>query len=653
MRLKLFTILLLIHYISSFSIYSAYSRTLYVDSQNGSDLNDGSSPGKAWQTLLHAANEIQPGDKVKVAPGVYRGGIQINVKGRPDAPIIFEGDRIEGSTIITLADADIRERKRSWHLEDKKTGLYSITYNGGMPARVLYSGIDLYPYGSIKALNTFSNNNGPGPKHGHYFDPNENKLYVRLHASGQYGSNNPSDHLMAVAPPTGSRFDGTLVSQPHHYGIGIMGAGDAHVIIDGFTFETPGVAGVYTEANFVNIKHSWFQGCRTGVAGNYKDRTTIDPKGNDYYSLRYDPGTLDLSASHITIEYCDYHQKPSFDDAVDLIKELMLDKSRKDQGNRDLYIGFWHRKSIFNGLPSELHKYEIGLAARIGSDWIIRNNYVHDAFEGLSCHSVSASRYLVVENNLFERLLDNAVETEDHARNMFIHRNLIVDVFMPFSWQPIRGTPWPHSIYFTENIIYNTPKYQNVWKDMGFEKRGAFKIGVKAETWKRIPHMVGSLYAPVRVPGDGIILANNTVLFPGGSLIELQGGRDMPLYNVHFINNIIDTDYLYSINPESDLKEDHFNFNNNSIHFFDINDDRPARIVAGRTGKIAKTPNADNMDKNFMPLVDNEISNGAIEVPNFHKKFKSMGAIQTDNGWYPIKVGPQTNMKINITSNNE
>lgn len=625
--------------ILSVPVYSVPERILYVDSSTGSDVNDGLSPDKAWKTLLHAAKEIRAGDHVKVAPGVYRGGIRIYAKGTPEAPITLEGDAIEGSTVITLADADIRSRKLSWSLEDKETGLYSVYCKEGPPARVLYSGVDLYPFGSKEGLNSFTTSAGnPGPKHGHYYDAGERKLYVRLHPDGRYGSENPNDHLMAVSPPTGERFDRTLVSQPYHYGIGIAGAGDAHIVIEGFTFETPGVAGVYSEGNHVKISRCWFQGCRTGVAGNYKDRITTDPEGMDYFTLRYDPSILDLSASHITIEYCDYHQKPSFDDALELIEDVLAG-TEKDR-RKDIYSPFWHRKSVGNGLPSDSYKYEIGIAARIGSDWIIRRNYIHDAFDGLSCHSVTASRGLHVEYNLFERLLDNGVETEDHSSNMHIYRNVFADNFMPFSWQPIRGTPWPYNIYFTENIIYNTPENQNIWRDIGFNGRGLFKIGVKAMTWDRIPHMVGTLYAPVTVPVDGLILANNTILFPGGNLITVQGGRDMPVHNVNIINNIIETEFLLGLNPDRDLKEGHFNFENNIVFFSRVNDDGPASIVAGSSGKISKTPLAESLDKNFRPVGESDFINGAISVPDLCKEYSNVGAIQPDEKWYPLIVGP-------------
>ena len=627
--------------VHSVSAYSVIKRTLYVDSQKGNDLNDGRSREKPWKSLLHASKELQPGDYVIVAPGVYRGGIQIYVKGSPEAPIIFEGDKIEGSTVITLADSDIREGKLTWKLENKMTDLYSVDFNGRTPARVLYTGVDLYPYASKESLNTFKINGNSAPKHGFYYDSTENKIYVRLHPDGKYGSKNPNDHLMAVAPPTGSRFDGTLISQPYHYGIGVLGAGDAHIIIDGFTFEVPGVAGVYTEANYVTIKNCWFQGCRTGVAGNYKDRTTTDPEGKDYFSMRFDPSMLDLSASHIVIEYCDYNQKPAFEDAVELMKEFASEEKDSSIDIEAFYKPFWHRKSVNHGLPNQSFIYEIGIAARIGSDWVIRRNNIHDSFEGLSCHAVSASRGLRVEYNRFERLLDNAIETEDHSSNMHIYRNVIVDVFMPFSWQPIRGTPWPYSIFFTENIIYNTPENQGLWDNIGFKGRGLFKIGVKEITWQRVPHMVGTVYAPVTVPGSGLVLANNTILFPGGQLITVQGGREMPVYNVNIINNIIDTEYLLSLKPKYDLKEGHFNFQNNAVYFSELEDDGPAGIAAGKTGKIAKIPNAEFLDKNFKPIAGSILNTTAIPVPDICREYINMGAIQPGDDWYPLEVGPK------------
>jgi hypothetical protein len=642
MRLKTILLLLVVPWCCTpcVSANTTIKRTLYVDAQNGSDLNDGSSGEKSWKTLIHASKEVQAGDHVLVAPGVYRGGIQLFAKGTSGAPIIFEGDGIEGSTIITLADSVIRGGIVTWQLEDRKTGLYSVDYTGGIPARVLYSGTDLYPYASEESLNTFRIKGTPGPKHGYYYDSAGGKLYVRLYPGGKYGPVNPNDHVMAVAPPTGSRFDGTLVSQPYHYGIGVLGPGDAHIIIDGFTFEVPGVAGVYTEANDVTIRNGWFQGCRTGVAGNYKDRTTTDPEGKDYFSLRYDPSVLDLSASRIVIEYCDYHQEPAFEDAVELMKEFANSTRDSHPDIEAFYKPFWHRKSVNHGLPGQTFGYEIGIAARIGSDWVIRRNHIHDTFEGLSCHAVSASRGLQVEYNIFERILDNAIETEDHSSNMHIYRNVIVDVFMPFSWQPIRGTPWPYSIFFTENIIYNTPENQNLWEDIGFRARGLFKIGVKMETWERVPHMVGTLYAPVTVPGSGLVLANNTILFPGGSLVTTQGGREMPVHNVNIINNIIDTEFLLSLKPDADLKENHFYFENNVVYFSALSDTGPARIVAGKSGKMLKTPNAASLDKHFMPVSGNNVYHPADSIPDVCRKYMYIGAIQPGDDWFPPEVGP-------------
>src|SRR5690606_23312765 len=142
---------------------------------------------------------------------------------------------------------------------------------------------------------------------------------------------------------------------------------------------------------------------------------------------------------------------PAYDDAI----ELLSDPEVRVAVARD-WLLYWPRKSA-GGLPSERFKYEIGIASRIGRDWIIRRNHIHDALEGLSCHAVWASEGLRVEENVFERLLDNAVETEDHAADMHVVRNVIMDVLEPFSFQPLRGPPWPGPVYIIQNIVINRP----------------------------------------------------------------------------------------------------------------------------------------------------------------------------------------------------
>lgn len=627
-----------------FTRVSKANRTMrmrYVDADAGHDGNTGTSPAQAWKTLHHAAGQVVAGDCVAVAPGVYRGGIQLRAKGRPDAPILFLGDGSENGTVVTLADPNIRAGNQSWTLENEETSLYSTSYAGRPPVRVLYSGNDLYPYSSLAGLNSFSTSTDvPGPRHGFFFNKETQRLYLRLHPSGKYGSLDPTEHLIAVSPPTGSRFDGMLVGEPCHYGIGVLDPGDAHVVIDGFTFETPGVAGVYVEANHVTVRRCWFQGCRAGVAGNYRDRLTTDPLGLDYMSLRHDPETRDRSASQITIEYCDFHQKPSFDDAVELMG--LLDKSASED---EVYGAFWHRKAAEKGLPNDHYKYEIGMVSRAASNWSLRQNYIHDAFDGLSCHAVSSSLGMRVEQNVFERLLDNGVESEDHAEDMHIFRNVFIDNFSPVSWQPIRGRPWAGPIYITENIMFNTPLYQDLWIDAGFTIRPILKIGVTQKSWKRVPHLLEDKRMEATVPGDGLVVAHNTAVFKGGRTLALIGGLGVDLQNVHIYNNAFVAAYLWDLRPERDLPPGHLDFRSNVVAPSFPGQPGPGSVVAGEKGRVLASSDALMIDQNFRPICDktkeeSPLCDTAIRGAGMGLDLPNIGAIQPGATWYPLSVGP-------------
>lgn len=72
--------------------------TYYVDSTDGNDTNDGTSPEKAWKTLAHASNRnYAPGDKILLKKGSYFfGGFACHGNGTEENPITLatygEGD---------------------------------------------------------------------------------------------------------------------------------------------------------------------------------------------------------------------------------------------------------------------------------------------------------------------------------------------------------------------------------------------------------------------------------------------------------------------------------------------------------------------------------------------------------------------------------
>jgi len=72
----------------------------YYVSPTGSDAADGLAPGSAWNTLVHAADQVGPGDTVHVADGDYQ-GFYLTTSGTPGSPIHFLA---EGSSVRITED---------------------------------------------------------------------------------------------------------------------------------------------------------------------------------------------------------------------------------------------------------------------------------------------------------------------------------------------------------------------------------------------------------------------------------------------------------------------------------------------------------------------------------------------------------------------
>jgi hypothetical protein len=154
---------------------------------------------------------------VIIAPGVYRGPVRLGRAGRPGRPIVFRADAAgRNRVVVTNADPRVRSKGVAWTLEDGSLGLYAIPF-GYLPGRVLYDGVDLFPYPGLK-------------------------LYVRLHgpagarvaekARGKYGPTDPNAHTMAVAPPVANGSKGQYLDRPDCASWAILTGGPAHVVLE-------------------------------------------------------------------------------------------------------------------------------------------------------------------------------------------------------------------------------------------------------------------------------------------------------------------------------------------------------------------------------------------------------------------------------------
>ncbi|MBL8994262.1 MAG: hypothetical protein JNM63_13050, partial [Spirochaetia bacterium] len=468
---------------------SLFSKELFVDAAHGSDATSGDSRSSAFATIQKGVDALTPGDTLTILPGVYYEHVLMRNAGREDARLLIRADKIQkGRVVITGSLPAFREGRVVWKLEDKELGLYSTAFPH-RPYRLLVDGNDLFAYDDLDGLKRFRSwldgkpSEYPGPSQGFAWVKSEEKLYVRLHASGRYGKPDPNGRSFGTSPTyTGTKNEPGLGPD---YGFAVWpkpNGTSAWLLIEGITFETPALCGVNTSAGDLIVRNCWFIGCRSGVQGSGQTRDQKD------------------SADRVLVENCEYHQFPAFDDMEEVIRLYENDAWRGERTNLNQKIYWWHRKNKGTGLWA----YENGIVLKAGADWVVRRNWIHDAFEAVTGGGGPWSRNLRVEENLIERMIDNAFETEDHSQGFQARSNFIVDVFEPVSWQPLDGEPYPGSIIIEDNRFYVTPQRWNLWTEGA---RGIFKIGQE-----RAPRpKSGEAWAPASASGTGFVARRNFV----------------------------------------------------------------------------------------------------------------------------------------------
>lgn len=479
---------------------SVFASELYVNC-NASAAGDGSKTAP-FATIQQAADCVNPGDTVIIMPGVYFESVKLKRFGQPGKPITFRTDKIKRRRVILSgADPDIRNKKKQWTLFDTERQIYSIPYDAMEPSRVLYDEVDLYPYRSLDALKTLEAIPGiPGPRHG--FVQENGKLFIRLRQDGKYGSVNPNHHVIAVAP---SSRNGLNEKNTRAYNFGLLGGEgqDLHVVLDGLTFETPGIAAVYVDGNHAVIRNALFLGCwKGGVVGKARER----------------------SSSNVTLEFSEFHSFPIYQDAQELTVEVKDGKRHIDPQKKRLH--WWVHKS--RRLNGAITPYEYGIVSGIGKSWTIRNCYIHDAFEAIAN---SDGDHMIFEENRCERLIDNGVELENHGRHCHIRRNYFIDIFQAISMQPLCGHPWPGPNYVYQNIFYRTPE-DRVWRG------SAFKIGIQRRMWNssKYPYLKGDSWKHQSIPG--LLIFNNTIIEPN-DVVFADLERYQKIDNISFYNNLV------------------------------------------------------------------------------------------------------------------
>jgi hypothetical protein len=475
------------------------AREWHVDPVAGNDDASGVA-GAPFRTLMRAAKVVDPGDAVLAHPGVYFEHVKLERGGTASAPITFRSVDGPAKTVITGANRELREGKLTWEAVDEAGGLYRVPM-AEAPATVLCDELNLYRYPSLGELRAFVVNDvalqkkpGPGPKHG--FSWEAGFLYVRLRPDGKDGDRHPNAHVVKASPPRGQGFRGDEIDSRLRTNFSTFTEGPSHVVIEGFTFESPGFCGIYVRHGNVTVRDCRFLGCRTGVRG--WDRPEKKPRN---------------LSEDVIVERCQFSEHPMYADVAEIIRETV--ELPSEERAKLARFFWWHRK----GGP---YSSELGLVTAAGRRWQIRDNSIHDVLDGLSFMALSWSEDCVVSGNRFERIVDNAIEAENHAQRLRVSGNTVVDCFEPFSYQPLDKEPWPSEIIFEGNTVSFTAEGASLWGD----RRTGWRPGCV------------KIFVPdglTEVPG-GLLLRKNVVLFPTGSVMSVNRAA-IGLRGVRFEDN--------------------------------------------------------------------------------------------------------------------
>lgn len=182
-------------------------RTLHV-APSGNDAHDGLTPATALRSIQRAADLAQPGDLVRVAPGLYHEAVGLPRSGSAAQPIVFRG---QGAGVL-LDGARVLPADATWAALGN--GVYRTTLDFDTGHVVSEQG-RLFRYASAGDLQAFA----AGAPGGFFFEPGNRQLSVKF-----TDGSTPAVHVLHVAD----------------LGAGFTLDGRAFVRIEGFEFRNYG-----------------------------------------------------------------------------------------------------------------------------------------------------------------------------------------------------------------------------------------------------------------------------------------------------------------------------------------------------------------------------------------------------------------------------
>ena len=208
----------------------AAAPAFYVDGRQGSDANDGRSPGSAFRTISKAAAALPPGREAA--------GWVVNVQGYPDytyrerpiptgwdragtasAPVVFRatgyvaGDPhayvkpiVSGSEVVTPAAWKPSATAGVWYASWASAPFGFGTYSGSLRGALFQDETAwLWEQGSLSALASRAN----AGRGGFWYDASHDRLYASAIGQPGSGAQSPAMHQIDVVMRNGFLFSGT------------------------------------------------------------------------------------------------------------------------------------------------------------------------------------------------------------------------------------------------------------------------------------------------------------------------------------------------------------------------------------------------------------------------------------------------------------
>lgn len=168
---------------------AAVAADFYVDSQSGSDANNGGTAATAFRTIQYAVDTAMPGDTINLLPGIYRQDLVSVRDGSKDLPIKITGPK--SAVVKGAGNGRIVQIRHDYLTLDGFTidGMY-----GGSGSRNGYRDILVYVLGQnirsgvtgLKVTKMVLRNAGGECVRLRYFAQNNELSYTRIENCGVY-----------------------------------------------------------------------------------------------------------------------------------------------------------------------------------------------------------------------------------------------------------------------------------------------------------------------------------------------------------------------------------------------------------------------------------------------------------------------------------